>query len=55
MKWRDNSDDAQWTCPYLCIDPHDLNREYEADVIRINSQSGKNGVAYILEQNFGQC
>lgn len=53
MKWRDNSDDAQWTCPYLCIDPHDLNRKYEADVIRINSQSGKGGVAYILEQNFG--
>ncbi|MDD5986310.1 MAG: 2-isopropylmalate synthase [Eubacteriales bacterium] len=54
MKWReDKGEDEQWTCPYLCIDPHDLNREYEADVIRINSQSGKGGVAYILEHNFG--
>ena len=42
-----------WSVPYLLIDPKDVGREYEADVIRINSQSGKGGVAYILEQNFG--
>lgn len=42
-----------WSVPYLLIDPQDVGREYEADVIRINSQSGKGGVAYILETNFG--
>ncbi len=42
-----------WTVPYLPLDPRDVNREYEADVIRINSQSGKGGIAYILENRFG--
>ena len=45
MKWRDETDPSRWTVPYLPIDPHDVGREYEADVIRINSQSGKGGVA----------
>ncbi|MGF6375679.1 2-isopropylmalate synthase [Clostridiales Family XIII bacterium PM5-7] len=53
MKWREEKDPSRWTVPYLPIDPHDLGREYEGDVIRINSQSGKGGIAYILEQNFG--
>ncbi|MBQ6370802.1 MAG: 2-isopropylmalate synthase [Firmicutes bacterium] len=53
MKYRLNNDPARWTVPYLPIDPNDVGREYEADVIRINSQSGKGGIAYILEQNFG--
>ncbi|MEA4922901.1 MAG: 2-isopropylmalate synthase [Eubacteriaceae bacterium] len=53
MKYREDSGSDRWTVPYLPIDPHDLGREYEADVIRINSQSGKGGVAYILEHNFG--
>lgn len=53
MKWRKDKDLKQWTVPYLPLDPKDVGREYEADVIRINSQSGKGGVAYILEQNFG--
>ena len=42
-----------WDVPYLPIDPKDVGREYESDVIRINSQSGKGGVSYILKQNFG--
>lgn len=42
-----------WSVPYLPLDPKDLNREYSADVIRINSQSGKGGICYILETNFG--
>ncbi|MGI6499513.1 MAG: 2-isopropylmalate synthase [Anaerostipes sp.] len=42
-----------WDVPYLPIDPKDIGREYESDVIRINSQSGKGGVAYVLEENFG--
>ena len=42
-----------WTVPYLPLDPKDVNREYSADVIRINSQSGKGGISYILETNFG--
>ena len=53
MKWRKVKKHHRWDVPYLPIDPHDVGREYEADVIRINSQSGKGGIAYILEQNFG--
>ena len=41
-----------WEVPYLPIDPHDLGREYE-EIIRINSQSGKGGAAYIMENDFG--
>lgn len=44
--------DALWQVPYLLIDPNDLGRDYEA-IIRINSQSGKGGVAYILAREFG--
>lgn len=43
-----------WKVPYLHIDPNDLGRTYEK-LIRINSQSGKGGVVYILEQEFGIC
>ncbi len=53
MKWREENDCAHWTVPYLPIDPKDIGREYESDVIRINSQSGKGGIGYLLEQNFG--
>lgn len=42
-----------WNVPYLPIDPTDIGREYEGDVIRINSQSGKGGIGYILETRFG--
>lgn len=51
--WREGKSDGLWTVPYLPIDPQDLGREYESDVIRINSQSGKGGIAFILKQNFG--
>ena len=53
MKFREETQQHQWTAPYLPLDPHDVNREYETDVIRINSQSGKGGISYILEHNFG--
>lgn len=53
MKFREDRGSHKWTVPYLPLDPKDIGREYEADVIRINSQSGKGGVAYILEHNFG--
>lgn len=42
-----------WSVPYLPIDPKDVGREYDSDVIRINSQSGKGGVGYVLEQAYG--
>ncbi|MCY1172110.1 2-isopropylmalate synthase [compost metagenome] len=45
-------DDAKWEVPYLPIDPADIGRSYEA-VIRVNSQSGKGGIAYLLEQEYG--
>lgn len=53
MHFREEQDETRWTVPYLPLDPHDVNREYETDVIRINSQSGKGGISYILEHNFG--
>ncbi len=53
MHWNQEKDPDHWTVPYLPIDPHDVGRTYDADVIRINSQSGKGGVGYILETNYG--
>ena len=53
MHWRDDKDPDHWNVPYLPIDPTDVGRNYDADVIRINSQSGKGGVGYILETKFG--
>lgn len=52
MKWHENNSDY-WNVPYLPINPSDLGRIYESDVIRINSQSGKGGIGYLLEQNYG--
>ena len=53
MKWREEKGGGIWNVPYLPIDPTDLGREYEGDVIRINSQSGKGGIGYLMEQTFG--
>ncbi len=53
MHWREDKKLHEWTVPYLPVDPHDIGRTYDADVIRINSQSGKGGIGFILEQNFG--
>ena len=52
MKYRMEKAVDTWTVPYLPIDPGDVGRAYEADVIRINSQSGKGGIGYILETQF---
>lgn len=48
----DTQNDEKWRVPYLPIDPADLGRDYEA-VIRVNSQSGKGGFAWVLEQHQG--
>ncbi|MFC6334642.1 2-isopropylmalate synthase [Paenibacillus septentrionalis] len=53
MKWREEAEREHWSVPYLPIDPLDIGRQYEGDIIRINSQSGKGGVAYLLQQKFG--
>lgn len=53
MKWRQEKGCVRWNVPYLLIDPKDVGREYEGDVIRINSQSGKGGIGYLLEQKYG--
>lgn len=53
MKWREEKDCRHWAVPYLPIDPKDIGRQYDGDVIRINSQSGKGGIGYVLEQKFG--
>ncbi len=53
--WKEGRSGGRWDVPYLPIDPQDLGREYESDVIRINSQSGKGGIAFVLKQNFGMA
>lgn len=53
MRWRDEKDPEHWTVPYLPIDPKDVGREYDGDVIRINSQSGKGGIGFLLQKQFG--
>jgi 2-isopropylmalate synthase len=50
--WKNAGEGAAWDIPYLTIDPEDLGRQYR-EVIRVNSQSGKGGVAYLLESEFG--
>ncbi len=53
MKWREEQNLHRWNVPYIPIDPHDISRTYDADVIRVNSQSGKGGIGYLLEQAHG--
>lgn len=53
MKYRKKNNLHQWNVPYIPIDPKDIGRTYDADVIRVNSQSGKGGIGYLLEQTFG--
>ena len=53
MKHWDENKPKHWSLPYLYIDPKDVGRTYDGDVIRINSQSGRGGVGYIMEQQYG--
>ena len=54
MTWlKEGKSGSRWDVPYLPIDPADVGREYESDVRRINSVSGKGGVAFVLKQQFG--
>lgn len=53
LHWRESHDCKHWTVPYLPINPEDVGRVYETDVIRINSQSGKGGIGYLMESKFG--
>ena len=53
MKYRTKKNLHEWNVPYIPIDPKDIGRTYDADVIRVNSQSGKGGIGYLLEQTFG--
>lgn len=53
MAWREEKKLYKWSVPYLPVDPVDVGRTYDSDVIRINSQSGRGGVNYVLKQNFG--
>ena len=53
MKYRTKNKLHEWSVPYIPIDPKDIGRTYDADVIRVNSQSGKGGIGYLLEQTFG--
>ena len=51
-EWKTNGGAQHWDVPYLTIDPQDIGREYR-EVIRVNSQSGKGGISYLLESEFG--
>ncbi len=53
MKWREDENPRYWSVPYLPIDPLDVGRKYEGDIIRINSQSGKGGIGYVLQLKYG--
>ena len=53
MKYRETDGNGMWTVPYLPLNPEDVGRKYDGDVIRINSQSGKGGIGFILEQKYG--
>ena len=53
IRYREENNCDTWSVPYLPIDPKDVGRQYDADVIRINSQSGKGGVSYVLKQSYG--
>lgn len=53
MNWRKEKNLHQWNVPYIPIDPTDIDRTYDGDVIRINSQSGKGGIGFLLQQKFG--
>lgn len=53
MKFREDDPNQMWTVPYLPLNPEDVGRKYDGDVIRINSQSGKGGIGFLLEQKYG--
>lgn len=53
MEFRKSTGKKIWDVPYLPIDPKDVGREYDSDVIRINSQSGKGGVGYVMQTTYG--
>lgn len=53
IKYREEHHQHLWDCPYIPIDPKDIGRAYEADIIRVNSQSGKGGIGFLLEQHYG--
>ncbi len=53
MKYRSDNNLNCWNVPYIPIDPKDIGRTYDGDVIRVNSQSGKGGIGYLLEQSYG--
>ena len=54
MKYREKGN-IRWNVPYLPIDPKDIGREFDGDIIRINSQSGKGGIGFLLEKKYGIC
>lgn len=53
IKFRDKKKLHKWSVPYIPIDPRDIGRTYDADVIRFNSQSGKGGIGYLMEHTYG--
>jgi 2-isopropylmalate synthase len=53
MDYRTKKKIDEWNVPYIPIDPKDVGREYESDVIRINSQSGKGGIGYVMQTSYG--
>jgi 2-isopropylmalate synthase len=53
MAWHEEKKLGTWNVPYLPVDPKDLGRQYDGDIIRINSQSGKGGIGFLLKTKYG--
>ena len=53
IHYRERNNIRKWSVPYIPIDPKDIGRTYTMDVIRVNSQSGKGGIGYVLERTYG--
>jgi len=53
MAYRNENSLHRWTVPYIPIDPRDISRTYDSDIIRVNSQSGSGGIGYLLHQKYG--
>ncbi len=53
LNWHREKHLSSWNIPYLPIDPHDIGRDFDSDIVRFSSESGKGGICYLLKQHYG--